>query len=470
MPTIIRQYKLIPLFLCMGLMVACAGPVVRPEAPEPAPLATEAAPERPTPNTPVAVNQEQPEKAPQPAAPTPQYSDLWDKIRAGFSLPELNNDYVEYYKRWYQDRPEYLQRMTERATRYLHHIVAQVEKRGMPLEIALLPAIESAFKPNAYSHAHAAGLWQFIPATGRRYGLKQNWWYDGRRDVVAATDAALNYLSFLHQEFEGDWFLALAAYNAGEKRVLSAIRHNKKRGRPTDFVHLSLKSETRRYVPKLIAFKQIVLEPERYGVVLPPIPVSPYFAQVSTKGQIDLGVLAKQSGLKLEELYLLNPAFRRWATDPDGPHSILVPHADRKRVNTVVASLPDTARMRWSNYTIRSGDTLGSIARRYRVSVGAIQQANKLASTRIRAGHTLVIPMSAGPATSGLLASASMSAPRAQGKATGQVPVVHHVRSGDTLWTIARRYNVYVKQLLHWNEIRSNDILRLGQKLLIYRN
>ncbi len=473
MKTIIKHHLLLAVLACAGL-VACAGQPMRTDETAQPVLQWQATDDQQDSATAVAQSEQiapQPSIASQPSTEVPaKYTDLWDRIRAGFEFPELRNQYVTYYEQWYQDRPEYLERMVMRARRYLHYIVEQVERRNMPMEIALLPAIESAFKPNAYSRAHAAGLWQFIPATGRRYGLKQNWWYDGRRNVVTATRAALDYLEFLHAEFNGDWFLALAAYNAGERRVQRAILYNQKHRRPTNYSSLSLKSETRRYVPKLIAFKNIVIDPEKFGIKLPPIAVEPYFARVETGGQIDLAILAKAAQIEIDELFQLNPAFRRWATDPDGPHFLLVPHASQQQVAEAINDLPKSARMQWANYSIKQGDTLGKIASRYRVSVAALQRANRLASSRIRAGHTLIIPVSAGPVQSQLLAQGGPPQRLAENSRNGSVPVVHHVRSGDTLWAIAKRYNVYINQLTHWNSIRSNDVLKLGQRLLIYKH
>ncbi len=387
----------------------------------------------------------------------PEYDDLWDRVRAGFALPELRNEHVEYYERWHRDRPEYVERMVGRASRYLYFVVEEVQKRGMPMEIALLPAIESAFKPYAYSRARAAGLWQFIPSTGTHYGLKQNWWYDGRRDVVSATRAALDYLEKLHNEFHGDWFLALAAYNAGERRVQQAIQYNVRRGRPAGFAHLRLKPETLRYVPKLIAVRNIVDDPARYGLALARIPNEPFFAEVDAGDQIDIGVIALKAGLDEDELRQLNPGFKRWATDPSGPHRLLVPYDKVDAVEQVLAELTPNQRMRWAHYRVRRGDTLSRIAHVHGVSVNAIQRANGLRGTRIRAGADLLIPV-------------SYQTIAAIDRAKPSGPTVHKVRSGDTLWGIARRYNVYIGQLTRWNAIKANDVLRLGQKIVVYEN
>lgn len=456
------------------------------------------------------------------------YDDVWDRIRDGFGMPELDSPHVDYYVEWYAKRPDYMNRMVDRASLYLYHIVEELERNDFPMEIALLPAIESAYKPTAYSHAHASGLWQFISATGSRYGLKQNWWYDGRRDVLGATEAAIQYLSFLRDEFNGDWFHALAAYNTGERRVERAILSNRRHGKPTGYQHLTLRDETVRYVPKLIAIKRIIADPERYGITLEPIPNRPYFEVVETGSQIDLGVVAEAAGISTSELQDLNPGFRRWATDPTGPHRVLVPAEARAKVVARLEGLPQDKRMRWASHDVRRGDTLGQIAGRYGVTVSALQSSNQLKGTLIRPGQTLLVPLStqslastgsipvSGTADRGTALQASRSGqwgrytvrggdtlsriarqhgisvstlrssnnlrgsmirvgqtlrvPSAITTSSGQQPIVHQVRRGDTLWRIAQRYQVDVKQLQHWNEIASQDILKLGQKIMVYLN
>ncbi len=388
-----------------------------------------------------------------------QYPDIWDRIRDGFGMAPLDNKFVGEYEKWYAARPKYIARVIERARPYLYYIVEEVEKRDMPTELVLLPAIESAFVPTAYSRAHAVGLWQFIPATARRYDVKMNWWYDGRRDVIESTRAALDYLQFLHREFNGNWFYALAAYNAGEGSIAYAIKKNKSKGRDIRYGNLRLKSETRRYVPKLIAFKNIVDDPSRYGINLSPIANEPYFAVVDTGGQIDLNVVREISELHAKDMRHLNAAFKRWSTDPDGPHRLLVPIPKAPALELALASLPESARVKWGSYTIRRGDTLDKIARRYGVSVSALQRSNRLNGTLIRAGKTMLIPLSSGSRNVAFVSSGAQ-----------QESLIHRVRSGDTLWGIARRYNVYVSQLTKWNSITTDDTLRLGQNIVVYVN
>ena len=259
-----------------------------------------------------------------PGSRPPQYGDLFDRMRVGFKLDDgADRRAVDDQLRWYASNPDYLQRAFGRADLYLYYIVTELERRGMPLELALLPVVESAFEPYAYSRARASGLWQFIPGTGSRFGLKQDWWYDGRRDIVESTRAALDYLQYLHDEFNGDWLLAIAAYNCGEAMVERAAQANRAAGRPVDFWSLWLPGETRAYVPKLLAMKRLVMDPETYGLSFSPIPNQAYFARVPTHGQINLKLAAEIAGISPQDLYELNPAFHRFATDPSGPYFLL---------------------------------------------------------------------------------------------------------------------------------------------------
>jgi membrane-bound lytic murein transglycosylase D len=393
-------------------------------------------------------------------------SDIWSRIRAGFSIKPLDSPLVEREARWFANNPEYMQRMMERASLYLYYIVDEVDKRGMPMEIALLPAIESAYKANAYSRARASGLWQFIPSTGRLYGLKANWWYDGRRDVQASTQAALDYLEKLYNDFDGDWHLALAAYNAGEGRVMRARAQNRRKGKPDSYTDLKqLKAETRHYVPKLMAMASIVADPAKYGVKLANIPDEPYFARVETGSQVDLGIVAKLVDLPVDDLHMINPGYRRWATDPNGPHHLLVPADKEQDLIEGLNNLAEEDRIRWQHHAVKRGETLSEIGRRYGLSVVALRTANNLRSNLLRVGQDLLIPISSRPITvAAVRTNYKSSASIAQ---RGQ-PVIHRVRRGDTLSSIARRYNVMVHQLAKWNFIRVNGILRMGQKLKIW--
>lgn len=392
-------------------------------------------------------------------APLPEAGDLFERIRKGYALDDVEHPSVDLELRWFANHPDYLDRTFKRGERYLHYIVGEIEARNMPLELALLPVVESAFNPVAYSRARASGLWQFIPATGRRYGLKQNWYYDGRRDVIASTNAALDYLQFLANEFDGDWLLAIAAYNCGEARVANEIERNRRAGKPTDYFSLKLPRETRAYVPKLLAMRRIVGDPTAHGLAFAPIPNAPYFTKVDVGGQLDLQVAAELAELSKDELLALNPAFNHWVTDPDGPHYILVPIDREERFQAGIAALPPEERVRVVYHRVRRGDTLGEIANKYGVSVAALKSANKLRGTLIHPGQDLLIT---GVPNGVSLASAAETPVRPR-SASGK----HVVRRGDTLWSISRRHGVSMERLASINGLSSRDTLRIGQVLSI---
>jgi soluble lytic murein transglycosylase-like protein len=283
------------------------------------------------------------------------YDDLFDRMRAGFALDEVQEPSIDQQLAWFEHNPDYLERVFQRGQRYLYHVVTEVEARGMPLEFALLPVVESAYEPFAYSSGRAAGMWQFIPGTGVRFGLKQNWWYDGRRDVIESTRASLDYLQALHDQFDGDWLLAIAAYNVGENYVQRELDYNRSHGKPTDFWHLKLPAETRAYVPKLLALKRLMAEPERYGLEFAVIPNEPYFAVIDTGSQIDLKIAAQLAGTAYDELVALNPGYNRWATDPDGPHRMLVPIDNADGFETALRTLTTEDRVRYAIHEVTQG-------------------------------------------------------------------------------------------------------------------
>lgn len=396
--------------------------------------------------------------------------DLWQRIRNGFQLDlSEDNRRIQAQRNWYARHQDYLDRVAKRAERYLHNVVEEIENRDMPLELALLPIVESAFDPFAYSHGRASGMWQFIPGTGKRYGLAQNWWYDGRRDVVASTRAALDYLSDLHKQFKGDWMLALAAYNSGGGNVRKAIRQNRRKHKPTDFWSLDLPRETRAYVPKLIALAQLVESPTKYNISLNPIPNKPYFAQVDVHSQIDLAQAAELAGISLDELYLLNPGFNQWATAPDGPHRLNVPVANASLFQENLTQMPAGERIQWERYKIRSGDSLIRIANRYHTTAASLRKVNNLRSNRIRAGDVLFIPVaSKGSEHYALSASQRLKAKQQAPGKTGKTKIVHVTRSGDSFWKLSRRYGVGMRELARWNGMGTTDRLRIGQKLVIW--
>ena len=329
------------------------------------------------------------------APPEAPPNDLWPRIRKGFGMRDLDNALVREWEQWYSSRPDYVARMVERSRRVLFHVVEEVERRKMPLEVALLPMIESAYNPEAYSRAHASGMWQFIPSTGRLYGLRQNFWYDGRRDIVAATGAALDYLEKLHGMF-GDWELALASYNWGEGAVSRAIARNQAKGLPGDYESLAMPAETRNYLPKLQAVKNIVANPARFGLQLAEIPNEPYFATVTTRHHIDVKVAAALADISIEEFRFLNPAHNKPVINANAAETIVLP---RDKVATFRANLEshDKPLASWQAYTVKPGEKTDSIAARHGISVAELKQVNGMsAGANLKTGQALLVPVKAG--------------------------------------------------------------------------
>ena len=394
-----------------------------------------------------------------------QYPDVFDRIRAGFKLEDIDSPRIDQQLAFYANNPQYLERVFGRAGLYLHHIVQEIEARGMPLELALLPVVESAFEPYARSWATANGLWQFMPGTGERFGLKQDWWYDGRRDVIASTRAALDYLQYMHDEFFDDWLLAIAAYNCGEFRVQREVNKNRALGKPVDFFSLNLPSETRAYVPKLMAMRRLIANPEDYGIAFSPIANEPYFARVDTGGQLDLSLAAELAGVTIDEIYELNPGFHRWATDPAGPHFLLVPRETAEAFRRNLELLSPDERVRVSVHTVTKGESVASIARKYKTHPVVIRDMNTLTGDVLVVGSELRVPT----AVVNLPAKVMLAAARVDGRSnrSGRRPAVHVVKSGDSLWRIAKRHRMDVATLARLNGMAPNDTLRAGQKLVL---
>ncbi len=339
----------------------------------------------------------------------------------------------------------------------------------MPTELVLLPIVESAYQPFAYSHGRAAGIWQFIPSTGRLYGLNQNWWYDGRRDIHTATQAALNYLQNLSKLFDGDWELALAAYNSGSGTVQRAIKRNKRLGKPTDFWHLKLPLETRAYVPKMMALKELIEHPKKHEVSLRCIPEAPGFTIVDAGSQIDLALAADLAELEVDTLYEYNPAFNRWATPPDGPHKLLMPYENAEIFKANLAMHPEDQRVQWARHKIKNGETLSHVAVKYNTTVRELRKINNLRGNNIRAGKHLLIPV-ASRSQSNYTLSSSQRKKAIQSTAKGKARINHIVQNGESFWTISRLYDVNMHKLAKWNGMAIRDPLRQGQKLVIWKN
>jgi membrane-bound lytic murein transglycosylase D len=318
--------------------------------------------------------------------------DIWTRIRSGFVFPEVDPDLLQTCIDEYRKHPLLLKQILQRGEPYLFHIVDRLEQDGMPVELALLPVIESAFDPFATSPAGAAGIWQFMPETAAYVGLDLDWWYDGRRDIIASTDAALHYLKQLHKRFDNDWLLALAAYNAGSARVKRSLRENRNAGKPDDFWQLSLPAETRAYVPRLLALRAIIKNPHDYNISLPRLSDTRYFSTVEIRGQIELKVAAELAEVPLSTLRQLNPGYDRSITPPDRTHTLLFPSSVASVFRERIAQLPKNMRVRSIRHKIRKGDNLSTIAQHYRTTVPALRKLNRLKGNKIIAGEFLMVP------------------------------------------------------------------------------
>ncbi len=388
-----------------------------------------------------------------------KYATVWEHLSANLEFTSLTDrKEVEAVEDWYAKHSYYLNKIGGRAGRYLYHILDRAQAKGLPADLALVPLIESAFDPFAYSHGQASGLWQFVPITAKHVGLKQDWWYDERRDVIASTDAALDYLASLNKRFDGDWLLTLAAYNSGAGTVNRAIKKNRKKGRSTDFWSLNLPKETKSYIPKLLAMVSMFRNPAAYNISLPKVPDGPRFSVVDTGGQIDLKQAAKLAGISVDELYHLNPGMNRGITPPDGPHRLLIPMENAGRFKTRLASIAKEDRVRWQRYKVKSGDNLSKIAKLYHTSQQALRTTNNLQGDMLKIGQELLIPDSNDTTVYAIN----------RGAGKQQNRLVYKVLPGDTLGHIALRYEVSVKDLRRWNKLGRDGVIKVGQKLEIW--
>jgi len=390
-------------------------------------------------------------------APTPPPEDLWVRIRQQLQWQQIHNARIGLERDRFLRQPNYLPIVTGRSAPYLFYIVEEVEKRGMPIEIALLPMVESSYNPFAVSSQSAAGLWQIMPATGRYLGLEQNWWYDGRRDLRDSTKIALDYLEALHKEFNDDWLLAFSAYNSGKGRVTRARKDNKRKGLATDYWSLKLPGETRRYIPKLIALSALIAYPDTFEVEIPPLPNEPVFTVVDTGGQIEMARAASLANMDMVTLRALNPGQLRWATSPEQAPELLVPSSVAGQMVQGIATLSEADRVQWQHYRIQQGDSLIRIAKKFDTEVGLLRQVNNINGSLIRAGKTMMIPMGSDWASS--LALADSGEPRATG---------YRVRRGDSLYRIAGKFNVTISEIISWNSLNRDAYLQPGQKLTLW--
>ncbi|WP_326498409.1 LysM peptidoglycan-binding domain-containing protein [Methylobacter sp. YRD-M1] len=408
-------------------------------------------------------------------------SSVWDRLLSLYALPEIENERIDRELNWYLQHPDYIARVQERAEPYMHLILNEIEAKDLPGELALLPIVESAFLPEAYSKSDASGLWQFIPATGRLFGLKQDSWYDGRRDVYASTKAATTFLKQLNETFDGDWLLALASYNYGKGNVRKAIERNEDLSLPTDYWSLNLPEETTNYVPRLLAIAKLFAHADKYHIPLQYIPNKPYFEVVDIKSQLDLDKAAQLANTPLKEFLKLNPGFNRWTTAPEGPHRLLVPIDQAQSFKRNLAMLPDedrvaqrryyeervphvphdeqVAQVAYNRHKVRSGETLTSIAARNHTTAKAIRQANHLAGNTIHSGMILKVPSSGKSANFPIIAKAS--------KHQFQNNRTYTVKKGDTFWKIGQNFSVSGKDIASWNKLTLASSLAPGQKLII---
>ena len=379
--------------------------------------------------------------------------DIWERIRVELTLtiPEDQIAATSLYRERLYKNQSAVNRISKSGQRYLYHTLSRAEELGLPVELALLPFVESEFDPYAKSVDGATGIWQFMPATGKEWGLKTNWWYDGKKDVLASTEAALQFLTYLNEKFDGDWLLAMAAYNTGLTRVNRAIRKNKRQDKATRFWDLDLPKETTAYVPKLLVLCELIKDPESFGVNLPSIANRPYFQRVKIPGQLDLMQAADLAGLKPETIYELNPGFNQWATDPSGPHYLLLPIGVSDRFTTQLESLDQTDLVRWDRYKIRRGDNLYRIASRYKIEVAVLKEINGMDSDLIIAGKEIMVPRGA--------AWANKQEPRER---------VYKVLKGDTLWNISKKFKVTIEDVVLWNELNIETPLQINQEIKIF--
>jgi membrane-bound lytic murein transglycosylase D len=390
----------------------------------------------------------------------------WDVLRQQFSLNhQTTQPEVQTQIRWLIAHPSYLNKLAQ-SEPYMYHILTEIKKRHMPGEVALIPMIESSYDPFAYSGAGAAGLWQLMPGTGTDLGLKQDWWFDARRSIRPATDAALNYLLYLNKFFNGDWVLAFAAYDSGEGTMARIIKNSHQTGRNIHFWSLPVPNETKAYIPRLLALAEIIANPKRYKVELPDIPHAPYFEEVNIGSQIDLSHAAKLAGISYKDLIKLNPGFNRWATAPYRPYKLLIPVDRVEHFNLNLAHFPEDQRVSWTRHQVSAGDNLTLIAQRYHTTSNLIKELNQLKSNSIKKGQYVLIPNTKHTAVVAKAPAPKMTPHFTQPK---QYKTIHIVERHDSYALLEKKYGVSTANIKSWNKLTAKQPLRHGQQLVIWR-
>jgi len=403
---------------------------------------------------------------------TIQYSqedDLWQVIANRQGIKSVSNSRVQSRIDWISNHPEYLSLISKRAEPFLYLVVSELEKQNVPIEIALLPIVESDYYPFSYSHGTAAGLWQFIPSTGRMYGLEEDWWHADRRDVLASTKAAANYLNDLNKMFKGDWLLSIAAYNAGPGRIQRAIDTNIKLGKKTDFWSLDLPQETEKYVPKLLALSQVIKNPSRYNQKLLEIDNKPFLNEVELDSQFDLALISQWTGLSIDQIYNYNPGLKRWATPESLPYIMLLPEEVIYSFNDNLSKLGYRPKISWTRYKIKQGDSLSLIAQNYNTTIGQIMSVNELDNDVIRADKYLIVPLAQKSEGYYSLSDNQREKSRLNIQKNSE-KIIYTVVAGDSLWKISTKFGTTINNLVRWNKISPSDSLSIGKELVILRD
>jgi len=395
------------------------------------------------------------------------YENLWRKLAEGFTFEVPDNARIAQARDYFLKDPRHLEKISKRAEPFLYLIVEKIEKEHLPLEIALLPIVESSFDPHAYSNSGAVGLWQFMPETALRFGLKKNRWYEGRKDVYLSTDAALTYMKLVHKYLGNDWLRAFAAYNSGEGRVKRAIQYNEKENKPSDYWNLALPKETEDYVPKLLALVDILRHHKKYGITLPVLKNEQVLSYVKTKQPLALAYAGTLSNLSVAEIQLLNPALSKWATPPNGPDYLLIPTTN---VPSFLKKLHKDTQGGFGHYMVRPGDSLSVIAKKHHISTKDLKKVNKLTTRLLKVGVILKVPRVNKARMAYVEAKAQHNTARYSKAKTRQIKIVYKVVEGDTLWDISRLYNVTVDDITKWNHLSIKKPLKVDSKIKIWQN